>query len=172
LRISCDLTLRGAAARPLADPETTAPLLRLIEARAAVLLAGEAVGVADRALELAVEYAQTRLQFGRPIGSFQAVGHQLAESYADVELARSLAYRAGAALADATPDVESALACAVHASRRAVTSVCETAIQVCGGIGVTWEFPMHRWYRRALWLDAYHAARPDPLDALATGLLD
>lgn len=171
LRGLADLTLHAAPARLLVGPPAAAPLLTTIGHRATVLLAGEAVGVAARALELAVDYAQTRHQFDRPIGSYQAVAHQLADSYAGLELARSLAYRAACVLQDQVGPAEQPQACAVHASRRAAVEVCETAIQVCGGIGVTWEFALHRWYRRALWLDAYHAAQPDPLATLAAALL-
>jgi alkylation response protein AidB-like acyl-CoA dehydrogenase len=206
LRTLADLDLRHAPARLLVGPPAAPPLLADVEQRAAALLACEAVGVADRALEIAVGYAKTRVQFDRPIGSYQAVGHRLADSYADVELARSLAYRAAcvldrqaagldrqaagldrqaagldrqaagldrqaAGLDRQAGDAGEALACAVHASRRAAVSVCEAAIQVCGGIGVTWEFPLHRWYRRALWLDAFHAGRPDPLTTIAEAVI-
>jgi alkylation response protein AidB-like acyl-CoA dehydrogenase len=168
----------------LVGPGPAVAVLASAERRAAALLAGEAVGVADRALELAVEHAKTRVQFDRPIGSYQAVAHQLANGYAELELARSLAYRAACTLADRTrPDrareaepegrpggVVEALACAAHACTGAAIEVCEVAIQVCGGIGVTWEFPLHRWYRRALWLQAFHAGRPDPWATIAGGL--
>jgi len=171
LRGLSGLELTGASARPLVAAPGARRLLVTIDRRAAALLACEAVGVADRALEFAVGYAKTRVQFDRPIGSYQAVGHLLAESYAELELARSLAYRAACVLRDRTKNADQALACAVHASRRAALQVCEAAIQVCGGIGVTWEFPLHRWYRRALWLDAVHARRPDPLVTLAETIL-
>lgn len=172
LRGTAGLVLAGAPARPLVEPPAAGPLLAEIRRRGAALLAAEGVGVAARALEIAVGHAQVRVQFGRPIGAFQAVSHRLAECYADLELARSLAYRAACVLAGPAGDPPEALACAVHASRRAAVTVCEAAIQVCGGIGVSWEFPLHRWYRRALWMDAYHAAGPDPLATLAGLVLD
>jgi alkylation response protein AidB-like acyl-CoA dehydrogenase len=174
LRGLSDVEFDAAPARLLVAPPAAAEVLTAIARRAAVLLSAEAVGVAGRALELAVDHAKVREQFDRPIGSYQAVAHLLAESYAELELARSLAYRAACVLrdrAEQTGPVEQALACAVHAGGRAATTVCEAAVQVSGGIGVTWEFPLHRWYRRALWLDAYHAARTDPLATLATALL-
>ncbi|MFI7115384.1 acyl-CoA dehydrogenase family protein [Amycolatopsis sp. NPDC049868] len=162
LRATSDIALAGAEARLLAGPPSAAPLLTAIRSRATTLLAGEAIGVADRALAIAVDHAKTRSQFDRPIGSFQAVSQQLADGYAEVELARSLAYRAAGA-----PTTE-AVACAAHAASRAAVSVCETAIQVCGGMGVTWEFPLHRWFRRALWLEAELAS--GPLEAIAHSL--
>lgn len=170
LRPVSDMELVGASARLLVAAPAATALLDRAGQRAEALLACEAIGVADRALEFAVDYAKTRHQFDRPIGSYQAVAHLLADSYAELELARSLVYRAALAVQDQV-EVEQALACAVHAGRRAATTVCETAIQVCGGIGVTWEFPLHRWYRRALWLDAFHAGRSDPLATLAGILL-
>ena len=171
LREASDVRLTAAPARRLAGPGQAGPLLAAVEHRIAVMLAGEAVGVADRALDFAVGYAKVRRQFGRPIGSFQAVAHALAEGYADVELARSLAYGAAFAVGAGDRKASQAVAQAVHASRRAALRVCEAAIQVCGGIGVTWEFPLHWWYRRALWLDAFHAACADPLDLLASEVL-
>jgi alkylation response protein AidB-like acyl-CoA dehydrogenase len=174
LREAADFALTAAPARLLVGPGQAAPLLAEIGDRMTVMLAGEAVGVADRALEVAVEYAKVREQFGRPIGSFQAVAHMLADGYADIELARSLVYGAAFAVAASQPGEAGSrqlLALAVHAGCRAALRVAEAAIQACGGIGVTWEFPLHWWYRRALWLDAFHAARGDPLDVLADAIL-
>ncbi|EME64703.1 acyl-CoA dehydrogenase family protein [Amycolatopsis decaplanina] len=164
LRTTSDVALAGAEGRLLVGPPSATPLLTAIHSRATTLLAGEAIGVADRALAIAVEHAKTRAQFDRPIGSFQAVSQQLADGYAEVELARSLAYRAASGAAASTE----AVACAAHAASRAAISVCETAIQVCGGMGVTWEFPLHRWFRRALWLEAELAS--GPLEAIAHSL--
>ncbi len=177
LRASAELRLADVPARLLLDATAAGPVLAAIERRWQVLLACEAVGVADRALELAVDYAKTRHQFGRPIGSYQAVAHQLADSYAAVELARSLAYRAACVLASepgepgGSHSAAEAIACAVHAGTRAAVSGCEVAMQVTGGLGVTWEYPLHRWYRRALSLQARAAAGPDPLAVLASELL-
>ncbi len=167
LRESADIALAAAPARLMAGPGLAGPLLTATSDRMTAMLAGEAVGVADRALEFAVGYAKVREQFGRPIGGFQAVAHALADGYADIELARSLAYRAACAVADRDHGAAQALALAVYTSRRAAVRVCEIAIQVCGGMGVTWEFPLHWWYRRALWLEEYHAARGEPADELA-----
>jgi alkylation response protein AidB-like acyl-CoA dehydrogenase len=170
LRVTSELLLSRAPARLLVGPPVAEPLLYAIRNRGTALLACEGVGVADRALELAVGYARTRVQFGNQIGSYQAVSHLLAESYAELELARSLAYRAVCVLDESEDDPTEALASAVHASNRAAIQVCEAAVQVCGGIGVTWEFPVHWWYRRALWLGAFHTGGPDPLTVIA-GLL-
>ncbi|HET6289903.1 MAG TPA: acyl-CoA dehydrogenase family protein [Amycolatopsis sp.] len=165
LRASSDVALAGVEGRLLIGPTGAASLLTALRDRATTLLAGEAIGVADRALAIAVEHAKARTQFDRPIGSFQAVSQQLADGYAEVELARSLAYRAAAGEARSAE----AVACAAHAASRAAVTVCETAIQVCGGMGVTWEFPLHRWFRRALWLEA-ELASSRPLEAIAHSL--
>jgi alkylation response protein AidB-like acyl-CoA dehydrogenase len=123
--------------------------------RAFAALALEAVGMSQRALELAVEHAKTREQFGKPIGIYQAVSHRLADSYALTELARSLAYWAAWAVSE--DDEEAALAAAAakaYAGDVAVT-VCEYSIQAHGGIGFTWEHPLHRYYKRAQWIQGY-----------------
>lgn len=137
--------------------------------RSAALLACEAVGVAARALDLAVDYAKTREQFGRPIGSFQAVAHQLAQGYVELELARTLAYRAAWQVGNGEQSHD--VACAVIAGRHAAVTCCEIAIQTLGGMGVTWEHPLHHWYRRALWLDSFALGGPDPHATVAEAVL-
>jgi len=175
LRPQADLALAGVPARPLATGPAARRMLTEARRRASVLLACEAVGVAGNVLQIATEYARQRHQFGRPIGTYQAISHRLAECYADLELARSLAYCAAAVL-DSTAgaaqhEIDEAVACAQHLCPAAAVRACETAIQVHGATGVTWEFPLHRWYRRALGTELYLARQSDPLAVLATGLL-
>jgi alkylation response protein AidB-like acyl-CoA dehydrogenase len=171
LRGCGDVVLSGAAARPIPVPEPVGCVLAAARRNATVLLAAEAVGVAQRALDLAVAYARARRQFGRPIGSFQAVAHPLAEGHADVELARSLAYRAAATMSGpSNVDLSEPVACAGHACVDAAVRVTELAMQVHGGVGVTWELPLHRWYRRALWLEEFQARAASPLDTVAEAL--
>ncbi len=132
-----------------------AAALERMRVRAFAALALEAVGIAQRALELSVEHAKTREQFGKPIGIYQAISHRLADSYALTELARSLAY--WAAWAVSVDDEEAPIAAAAakaYGSDVAVT-VCEYAIQAHGGIGFTWEHPLHRYYKRAEWIQGY-----------------
>lgn len=169
LRRKAELELADSPARLLLEPPATGPVLAEAGRRWRLLLACEAVGVAGRVLELAVDYAKVRTQFDRPIGSFQAVAHQLADSYAELELARSLAYRAACVLTDQADQAAEAIACAVAAGVRAAVRGCEVAMQAAGGIGVTWEYPLHRWYRRALFLQAVAG---DPLATIAGHLLD
>jgi alkylation response protein AidB-like acyl-CoA dehydrogenase len=117
--------------------------------RAATAVAAEMLGSADRVLALAVDYAKDRVQFGKPIGSFQAVKHMLADALVDVEGMRSTVYYA--AWCAATDDRERSLAASMakswcsDASRR----VMATGLQVHGGIGFTWEHDMHLFVKRA-----------------------
>ena len=121
--------------------------------RARAAMAAEALGVAQRVLELGVEHAKTREQFGRPIGVYQAVSHQLADTYADVELARSLVYWAAWCVAEDDEQAPVAAAAAKAFAAEAAVAACERSIQVHGGTGFTWEHPLHRFYKRALWLE-------------------
>jgi alkylation response protein AidB-like acyl-CoA dehydrogenase len=117
--------------------------------RAAVALAAELVGIGQRALDMAVEYAKEREQFDRPIGAYQAVSHRLADMLWEVEEARSLTYYAGWC-ADASPDD---LPLAAHMAKArasdAATNVTHNAIQTLGGIGFTWEHDIHFFLKRA-----------------------
>ncbi len=117
--------------------------------------AAEALGVAQRALDLGVEHAKTRMQFGKPIGTYQAVSHPLAQTYTDVELARSLVYWAAWCVAEEDERSPVAAAAAKAFATEAAVAACERSIQVHGGIGFTWEHPLHRFYKRALWLEGF-----------------
>jgi alkylation response protein AidB-like acyl-CoA dehydrogenase len=130
--------------------------------RARAAMAAEAIGVAQRALELGVEHASTRTQFGKPIGTYQAVSHQLADTYADVELARSLTYWAAWCVAENDQQAPVAAAAAKSFAAEAAVAACERSIQVHGGVGFTWEHPLHRFYKRALWLEGL-GSRPGEL---------
>ncbi|ARZ69548.1 acyl-CoA dehydrogenase domain-containingprotein [Streptomyces albireticuli] len=142
--------LRDAEAALLGDAGAEVPgeLARLGRSVAAVL-AAEAVGAADRALERTVGHARSRVQFGRPIGSFQAVKHRLADLYVAVQAARSAAYyaawAAGGGAADDGPVGGLALAQALEALRK----VAGEAVQLHGGIGVTWEHEVQLYFKRA-----------------------
>ena len=154
--------LEGARGRLLARGAAAAAALERVRARALTLAAAEAVGIAQRVLDLACAYAGERRQFGRPIGSYQAVGHALADVYVEVELSRSLVVWAALAVDAAQhdrergpgADAELAVASAAAKAMPAAVAACERAIQVHGGIGTTWESPLHRWYKRALALAA------------------
>ncbi|MFE2417158.1 acyl-CoA dehydrogenase family protein [Streptomyces hokutonensis] len=117
--------------------------------RAAVALAAEQVGVASRALDMAVEYAKVRHQFGRPIGSFQAVKHILADVLLEVESARAAAHYALLAAANEDPDLPAVASLAKAFCSDACLQATAENIQVHGGIGFTWEHPAHLYLKRA-----------------------
>ena len=148
-----------------ADPEPVR--LRLLAG-----LAVEAVGVAQKALELAVGYVSEREQFGKKIGIYQAVSHPLADTYVETELARSLAYWAAWCVAEDDEQAPVAVAAAKSFCAETAVAACERSIQVHGGIGFTWEHVLHRYYKRAQWIDAFggHAAKQREL--VAAALLD
>jgi alkylation response protein AidB-like acyl-CoA dehydrogenase len=158
----------GEAGRALFPSE----LLPALRARSLTILALEAVGVAARALELAVAYATEREQFGRRIGTYQAVSHPLASSLADAELARSLAWWATWCVAHDEPDAPVAAAAAKADAADAAVLACERAIQVLGGIGFTWEHVLHRLYKRALWIQTWEASPAQLRAEVADHLLD
>jgi alkylation response protein AidB-like acyl-CoA dehydrogenase len=123
--------------------------------RLRVAMAAEALGVAQRALELGIQHAKTREQFGKPIGVYQAVSHQLADTYADVELSRSLVYWGAWCVAEEDEQAPVAAAAASAFATEAAVAACERSIQVHGGTGFTWEHALHRFYKRALWLEGF-----------------
>ncbi len=132
----------------------------------------EAVGIASKALELAVEYATTREQFGRPIGVYQAVSHKLADTFVETELARSLAYWAAWCVAEGDEQAAVAVAAAKAYCGDAAVAACERSIQVHGGIGFTWEHVLHEYYKRALWIQAYGGYAREQRAQIAAWLLD
>ena len=124
-----------------------------VRRRLLAALALEAVGIGSYAVELAVAYAASREQFGKKIGSYQAISHALVDAYVAVELARSLAYWAAWCVAEGDEQVDLATAAAKSQAAEAAVFACERSIQAHGGIGFTWEHPLHRYYKRALWLE-------------------
>jgi alkylation response protein AidB-like acyl-CoA dehydrogenase len=116
---------------------------------ARVALAGEQAGGARRALEITVDYAKTRAQFGRLIGSFQAIKHMAANLLLESESATSAARHAAKALADGGPDAAAAVSLAAFACADAFSAVTADAIQMHGGIAFTWAHPAHLYLRRA-----------------------
>jgi alkylation response protein AidB-like acyl-CoA dehydrogenase len=167
-----------AGGEELESVDPTRPLVPAVQARPSndsarlyAALAAEAVGVAQRALDLGIKHAKTREQFGKPIGVYQAVSHPLADTYGDVELARSLAYWAAWCVEEDDEQAPLAAAAAKAFCTEAAVVACERSIQVHGGTGFTWEHPLHRFYKRALWLEGF-GKRPSELHAeLADELL-
>jgi len=127
------------------------PLLRKALDRTLVAISAELCGTAQRAMELSVDYAKTRQQFGRPIGSYQAVAHRCADMLVQVESAKSLTYYAAWAVDNDVPEAPLAAAMAKAYASDAARLVTGAAIQVHGGIGFTWEHDMHLYFKRAKW---------------------
>ena len=146
--------------------------LPTIRARLHALLAMEAVGVGARALELAIEYATSRQQFGRTIGVYQAISHPLATTYTELELARSLAYWAAWCVAEDEPQAPLAAAAAKAQASEAAVAACERSIQAHGGIGFTWEHVLHRLYKRAQGIQTLDASPAQLRAEVADALLD
>jgi len=116
---------------------------------AKVALAAEQVGGAERCLDMSVDYAKTRMQFGRPIGSFQAIKHKLADMFVLVESARSASYYAAWAAAHSEEELPAAAALAKAYCSEAYFKVAAECIQIHGGVGFTWEHDAHLFFKRA-----------------------
>ncbi len=125
------------------------PLLREVLDRAAVAIAAEQLGGAQVCLDMAVAYAKQREQFGRPIGSFQAIKHKCADMLVLVESARSAAYYAGWAAARAPEELPCAAALAKAACSDAYLRCAAENLQIHGGVGFTWEYDVHLYFKRA-----------------------
>ena len=142
-RKQATVTLAATPARPL--PGTLDAAVDLC----AVALAAEQVGGAQRCLEAAVEHGRRRLQFGRPIGSFQAVKHLCAAMLLEVESARSAAFYAAAAAAAGDPELPAAAAVAKACCSDAYVRVATDSLHVHGGLGFTWDHDAHLYFKRA-----------------------
>ena len=143
------LTFQGAPAELLGGAGEGWQVLSHVYDRAAVLTAFEQVGGADRALEMGRDYALERMAFGRPIGSFQAIKHMLADMYVAATLARSNAYYGAWALSTGAAELPEAAATARVSATQAFQHCARNNIQVHGGMGFTWAFDCHLYYRRA-----------------------
>jgi alkylation response protein AidB-like acyl-CoA dehydrogenase len=148
-RGQAEVTFRNCTAEPLGAPGEGWSIISQVLDRAAVLLAFEQVGGADRALEMGRDYALDRIAFGRPIGSFQAIKHMLADMYVSATLARSNCYYGAWALSTNAAELPEAAAAARISATQAFAHCAKNNIQVHGGMGFTWEFDCHLYYRRA-----------------------
>ncbi len=133
---------------PVEEIGRTTKLERAFDVATAAL-AAELVGGMQRTLDITVEYAKTRKQFGKPIGTFQAVQHQCADMYLETESSRSAVYYAGWALEENSPDASTAVSIAKMYASDAARTVGNRGIQIHGGMGFTWENDVHLYYRRA-----------------------
>ncbi len=125
------------------------PILAQVIDRTKVGLAAEMMGAAQKVLETATEYAKIRVQFGRPVGSFQAVQHKCANMLLDVESAKSVVYYAAWAVTNEVAEAPLAAATAKATASDAFRCTANEGIQVHGGIGFTWEHDMHLYFKRA-----------------------
>ncbi|AUC93431.1 MULTISPECIES: acyl-CoA dehydrogenase family protein [Bradyrhizobium] len=148
-RGQAEITFKDAKAEPLGAAGEGWGVIAQVLDRAAVLMAFEQVGGADRALEMGRDYALDRIAFGRPIGSFQAVKHMLADMYVSATLARSNCYYGAWALSTNAGELPEAAAAARISATQAFQHCAKNNIQVHGGMGFTWEFDCHMYYRRA-----------------------
>ncbi|MEU5914980.1 acyl-CoA dehydrogenase [Streptomyces sp. NPDC047141] len=148
-RAQARVELTGARARLVGAEGAGGRVLAHVLDLACAALAAEQVGAAARCLDLTLAYARERVQFGRPIGSFQAVKHRLADAYVLVESARSAALGASFAAAAGDPGLTRLAAAAKSACSEAFSSVAGEMIQLHGGIGITWEHDAHRYFKRA-----------------------
>jgi alkylation response protein AidB-like acyl-CoA dehydrogenase len=143
------LVFTGAPAERLGAPGDGWHIASQVLDRAAVLMAFEQLGGADRALEMARDYALERMAFGRPIGSFQAIKHMLADMYVSATLARSNCYYGAWALGAGAAELPVAAATARVSATTAFQHCAKNNIQVHGGMGFTWAFDCHLFYRRS-----------------------
>ncbi|MGH8958443.1 MAG: acyl-CoA dehydrogenase family protein [Acidimicrobiia bacterium] len=160
-----EVTFSGAKGTLLGEPDQGVEALRRMLDKAIVLLAAEQVGGAQKCLEMSVDYAKTRHQFGRPIGSFQAIKHKCADMLVQVESAKSAAYYAGWAASEDNDELLTVAPLAKSYCSEAYFFCASENIQIHGGIGFTWEHDAHLYFKRAkssqlLFGDpAYHRAR-------------
>jgi alkylation response protein AidB-like acyl-CoA dehydrogenase len=143
------LELRDVKGVPLGEPGEAAAGLQHTLDLAAIALANEMVGGAERLLEDSIAFTKLRMQFGRPIASFQAIKHRATEMLLAVELAKSAAYYAAGAVDDQDPEVPTLASLANAAASETYLQTAIEAIQLHGGIGFTWEQDTHLWFKRA-----------------------
>jgi alkylation response protein AidB-like acyl-CoA dehydrogenase len=148
-RGQAEISFKNVKAELLGPANEGWSILTRVLDRAAVLIAFEQVGGADRALEMGRDYALDRIAFGRQIGSFQAVKHMLADMYVSATLARSNCYYGAWALSTNASELPEAAAAARISATQAFQHCAKNNIQVHGGMGFTWEFDCHLYYRRS-----------------------
>ncbi len=149
------LEFRDVTAEPLGELGGAAGPFAKTMAQAAMLLANEMVGGAERLRESAVDYANMRVQFGRQIGSFQSLKHTSADMLLEVELAKSAAYYAAAAAAEDDPALPALASLAKASATEAYLQTAIHTIQIHGGIGFTWDNDTHLWFKRAKSSEAF-----------------
>jgi alkylation response protein AidB-like acyl-CoA dehydrogenase len=156
---------------PAGDPIGDADAARAWRQGAVVLTAAIQVGLAGAVLDLAVEHARAREQFQRPIGSFQAVKHQLADCLVRLDLAQAAVQAAAVGLEDPElPDLERAISVAKLTAGDAALENAKTAVQVHGAMGFTWEVDVHLYLKRAWVHDSQFGSVQEHAQRIAAGL--
>ena len=148
-RKQAQLEFSGVAAKPLGEPGAGWAALSKTLDQAAVCLSNEMVGGAQQCLDMSVEYAKVRVQFGRPIGSFQAIKHKCADMLLEVESAKSAAYYASWSAAEDNDELPVVASLAKAYCSDAYFHAAAETIQIHGGIGFTWEHDAHLYFKRA-----------------------
>jgi alkylation response protein AidB-like acyl-CoA dehydrogenase len=143
------VVFESANARPVELDRDGEAALTALANRAAVLVATDALGAAERMLDMSVEYAKQRKQFGRPIAAFQAVKHAAAQMLVTVESGYSIALFAAASLQDDGPDAGLHAAAAKAQVSAHCAELADSALTVHGAIGYTWEYDLQLFYKRA-----------------------
>jgi alkylation response protein AidB-like acyl-CoA dehydrogenase len=171
-RPQATVQLSSAPGRLIAGPDEAERVIEHALQVGSALLAVEQVGAAQHLLDLSVDYAKSRLQFGRQIGSFQAIKHKLADLLVDLEHARSAAYHAVWAIADGSDDPALSASIAQATCSAALSRIADDTIQVHGGIGFTWEHQAHLYFKRAATDAALLGSAEQHRDRVAELVLD
>lgn len=143
------LEFKDVPAELLGDPDIAANALAKTLDLAAIALANEMVGGAQQLLDTAIDYSGMRVQFGRTIGSFQAIKHKCADLLVAIELAKSAAYYAASAADEGAEDLPAIASLAKSSAADAYMQAARDCIQIHGGIGFTWDHDTHLWFKRA-----------------------
>jgi alkylation response protein AidB-like acyl-CoA dehydrogenase len=167
----CDLSFDDAPGRLLASGAAASQALDAALSAGAAVLAAEQVGLAQRCLDMTLAYVKERRQFGRPVGSFQALKHRLADVWVAVSQARAASRYAAACLAAGDPDAKVAVAVAKAYCSQAALLAAQECLQMHGGIGFTWEHPVHLYLKRAK-ADSIGFGSPDAHRAALASLIN
>jgi len=170
-RSQARVVFEGAPVQRLGVNTVGAGELSQLLDRAAVLLAFEQIGGCQSAMDMGIAYTRERYAFGRPVASFQAIKHKFADMFVALELARANAYYGACALSSDAPDLALAAATARVSASDAYYMISRENIQAHGGMGFTWEFDCHLYYRRAQLLSGVIGTQPQWKQHLATRLL-
>jgi alkylation response protein AidB-like acyl-CoA dehydrogenase len=167
----CDLSFDNAPATMIASGAAASQALDAALLAGAAVLAAELVGVAQRCLDMTLAYVKERRQFARPVGSFQALKHRLADVWVAISQARAASRYAAACLASGDPDAKVAVAMAKAYCSETAVHAAQECVQLHGGIGFTWEHPAHLYLKRAK-ADSIAFGTPDAHRAALAGLVN